>query len=190
MINVFISSLHCIRLRGFPVLVVPSPWCSEWLHVLSVFVAFVVEYAIRMRRVVICGLSGSTIFFFYFVLCLIPHDIRKKNVIAHKNMFWFSLQIERDMMKNVFRAPCKVPLLLLSDFNKTWIFSTDFIFLNTQASNIMQIRPAEAELFHAVGQTDMTKLILLLTLRLLMSYIYGAPIFDLSRSHTTTQHSR
>jgi len=30
----------------------------------------------------------------------------------------------------------------------------------------------------------------LLTFRLLMSYIYGAPIFDVSRSHTTTQHSR
>ena len=30
----------------------------------------------------------------------------------------------------------------------------------------------------------------LLTLRLVMSYIYGAPILDVSRSHTTTQHSR
>ena len=30
----------------------------------------------------------------------------------------------------------------------------------------------------------------LLTLRLLMSYIYGAPILDVSRSHTTTQYSR
>jgi hypothetical protein len=29
-----------------------------------------------------------------------------------------------------------------------------------------------------------------LTLRLLMSYIYGSPILDVSRSHTTTQHSR
>ena len=29
-----------------------------------------------------------------------------------------------------------------------------------------------------------------LTLRRLMSYIYGAPILDISRSHTTTQHSR
>jgi hypothetical protein len=28
------------------------------------------------------------------------------------------------------------------------------------------------------------------TLRLLMSYTYGAPILDVSRSHTTTQHSR
>ena len=30
----------------------------------------------------------------------------------------------------------------------------------------------------------------LLTLWWLMSYIYGAPILDVSRSHTTTQHSR
>jgi len=29
-----------------------------------------------------------------------------------------------------------------------------------------------------------------LTLSRLMSYIYGAPILDVSRSHTTTQHSR
>ena len=29
-----------------------------------------------------------------------------------------------------------------------------------------------------------------LTIRLLMSYIYGAHILDVSRSHTTTQHSR
>jgi len=30
----------------------------------------------------------------------------------------------------------------------------------------------------------------ILTLRRLMSHIYGAPILDVSRSHTTTQHSR
>ena len=35
---------------------------------------------------------------------------------------------------------------------------------------------------HSAGHT--------LTLRRLMSYIYGAPILDVSRSHTTTQHSR
>jgi len=29
-----------------------------------------------------------------------------------------------------------------------------------------------------------------LTFRLLMSCIYGAPILDVSRSHTTTHHSR
>ena len=30
----------------------------------------------------------------------------------------------------------------------------------------------------------------LLTFKRLMSYIYGAPILDVSRPHTTTQHSR
>ena len=30
----------------------------------------------------------------------------------------------------------------------------------------------------------------LLTLRQVMLYIYGAPILDVSRSHTTTHHSR
>ena len=36
---------------------------------------------------------------------------------------------------------------------------------------------------------EMTRKIALI-LRRLMSYIYGAPILDVSRSHTTTQHSR
>ena len=42
---------------------------------------------------------------------------------------------------------------------------------------------------HDYVVTTMTPL---LTLRRLMSYIYiyGAPILDVSRSHTTTQHSR
>ena len=31
---------------------------------------------------------------------------------------------------------------------------------------------------------------MILTLRSLTLYIYGAPILDVSRSHTTTQHSR
>ena len=51
--------------------------------------------------------------------------------------------------------------------------------------------------FHAsyVKEKIMIKLFVLfywnaLTLRRLMSYIYGAPILDVSRSHTTTQHSR
>ena len=46
---------------------------------------------------------------------------------------------------------------------------------------------------HAHTQTYIithAKLSICLTLRRLMSYIYGAPILDVSRSHTTTQHSR
>jgi len=40
-----------------------------------------------------------------------------------------------------------------------------------------------------IGKEHETQ-ITILTLRRLMSYIYGAPILDVSRSHTTTQHSR
>jgi len=43
---------------------------------------------------------------------------------------------------------------------------------------------------NSVPRPTYTDIILRLTLRRLMSYIYGAPILDVSRSHTTTQHSR
>jgi len=46
--------------------------------------------------------------------------------------------------------------LFLSNFNETWFFS-DRLSRNTQISNCMQIRPVGAELYHADGQTDMTK---------------------------------
>jgi hypothetical protein len=48
--------------------------------------------------------------------------------------------------------------LLLSDFNVTWIFQTDFqkIFNTT---NFIKIRLVGAELFHADWRTDMTMLI-------------------------------
>jgi len=71
-------------------------------------------------------------------------------------------------------------------------------------------RNLEADLPHCVRNVEEKNVLLfvaisslvleLLTLRLLMSYIYiyiytyiyiyGAPILDVSRSHTTTQHSQ
>jgi hypothetical protein len=44
--------------------------------------------------------------------------------------------------------------LFLSDFNEAWILPKNF-----QISNLMKIRLAGSELFHADGQTDMTILV-------------------------------
>jgi len=45
-------------------------------------------------------------------------------------------------------------------------------------------------LIRETGKLNWNVILLVLTFRVLMSYIYGAPILDVSRSHTTTQHSR
>ena len=46
---------------------------------------------------------------------------------------------------------------VLSDLNETQIFSTD-LKKNIKIQNFMKIRQVGAELFHADGQTDITKL--------------------------------
>ena len=101
--------------------------------------------------------------------------------------------------------------LLLYGFNETWNLLTDiwkkysYFKFHENLSGGNRVVPCRL----TDRQTDMTKLIFAfgnfadeakyekqtsqvteLTLRLLMSYIYGAPILDVSRSHTTTQHSR
>jgi len=59
----------------------------------------------------------------------------------------------------------------------------------------VQLRDASANAYRPAiltnsHSTDVNQIPRNLTLRRLMSYIYGAPILDVSRSHTTTQHSR
>ena len=75
----------------------------------------------------------------------------------------------------------------------TWVHSTPCLKTTEDAQNsycgmtqpfLQAIRkPPALKLFRMYPS-------LRLTLRRLMSYIYGAPILDVSRSHTTTQHSR
>jgi hypothetical protein len=118
----------------------------------------------RMRRIVNCGMPGSTAFFH-----IKQHDFRKKKLLDIKCVIWFSLQllsekfliptrIVRDMIKKSCRSPLEYPLFL-SDFNKSWIFSTGFRkVLRYQISwKSVQWQPSCS--MRADGWTDMTKLI-------------------------------
>jgi len=58
--------------------------------------------------------------------------------------------------------------------------------LNPELNPVCYLLALLAHHFLHVGRI----MVKLLTLRLLMLYIYGAPILDVSRSHTTSQHSR
>ena len=62
----------------------------------------------------------------------------------------------------------------------------DFNPLNPELNPIRYLLALLAHHFLHVSRIRVKSL----TLRLLMSYIYGAPILDVSRSHTTTQHIR
>jgi len=72
------------------------------------------------------------------------------------------------------------------NFILTHLFYSFFNPLNPELNPICYLLALLAQHFLHVSRIRVKSL----TLRLLMSYIYGAPILDVSRSHTTTQHSR
>jgi hypothetical protein len=86
-----------------------------------VSVALSIQHAMRMRHIVICGLSGCTILFPHY---LINGAIFGKMLLNTKCVFWFSVQLlsetflilrrnERDMIKSVYRSSCKVPVIVV-----------------------------------------------------------------------------
>ena len=83
-------------------------------------------------------------------------------------------------------------LLLLMSFSMYARLPNDLNPLNPELNPIWYLLALLAHHFLHVSRIRVKSL----TLRLLMSYIYiylyiyGAPILDVSRSHTTTQHSR
>jgi len=66
---------------------------------------------------------------------------------------------ERDVIRKVFRSSCIVPVIIVSDFNETWIFWVVFRKFR-KISYFIKIRLEGAELFNAerrMDSTDMAK---------------------------------
>jgi len=76
-----------------------------------VFVALVIQYAMRMHHIVVCGLSGPTIRIFPHYLCHKRQEFRKKELLTIKCVLVLPTnlsetlktlrRIERDMIKYV-----------------------------------------------------------------------------------------
>ena len=81
---------------------------------------------------------------------------------------------------------CWLLNLRLKEKSPNQILKTWFNPLNPELNPICYLLALLAHHFLHVSRIRVKSL----TRRLLMSYIYGAPILDVSRSHTTTQHSR
>ena len=89
------------------------------------------------------------------------HDFRKKEFLNTKSMFWFSPYQPSEMWYKMctHRSSCNVPAII-SDFNKTWIFSTDF----RKNSNIKfhgtpAIGGRDVPCWRTDGQIEKTKII-------------------------------
>jgi len=77
---------------------------------------------------------------------------------------------------------CHVPTTL----NYFWIYIARKRFWENSLFYCVKFLHKLRAFFEGIVSSEACRL----TLRRLMSYIHGAPILDVSRSHTTTQHSR
>jgi hypothetical protein len=118
-----------------------------------------------MRRIIVsCGLSGSAIFF--RIISQTARFSEKRH--PKRNVFSYSLQIlsktfiilrkiQRDTNTNVQSSSRNVTVILVW-FHLNLAILGRFL-KNTPTSDFMKIRPVGAQLFHADGRTDVTKLI-------------------------------
>jgi len=115
---VSLSGIHCERIVEI------SITYSKY-----VFVTTVIQHAMSMDHIVICGLSNLTIFFHitsyktWVGKKLIYH---KKCVLKFSaNIVWNISNSKKNLPRYVYWHLCKVPVIQ-SDFNETWIFPTSF----------------------------------------------------------------
>jgi len=98
----------------------------------------------------------------YFPHYLVNDAILEK-VTEHNFFLFYSLELlfetfvilrrnERDVTINVYWSSCKVPVILVR-FHRSLKFLNRFS-KNNQITNFKKINLVGAELFHAVGQTD------------------------------------
>ena len=124
-------------------------------------------------------------------VCLLHVAATHVVIIREARYEWW---IYRDFKKK-FSEPmhrCKI-LSIKNKWLKIRMFRSILIIfrellnpLNPELNSIFYLLALLAHHFLQVSRIRVKSL----TIRLLMSYIYGAPILDVSRSHTTTQHSR
>jgi hypothetical protein len=127
------------------------------------FVALDAKRELRLRHIFIYGISAFTV---SLTLSHTRHDFRKQVTGYKMCVLIFSAKIsetflilwrtERDMVKNVYRSLCTVPLILVRfQWNTKFL---DRLLKNTQILNFMKILLVRAVLFCVDRRTDMTKL--------------------------------
>ena len=134
----------------------------------------------------------------FMVRCFIKHRYTNTSVLM-ETMFWGAFAELRKVTENfaVSVRPYGTTRLPMDEFSRYFIFD---YFSKICRENPCLINPLNPELnpicylLALLGARHFLHVsrirVKLLTFRLLMSYIYGASILDVSRSHTTTQHSR
>jgi len=87
-----------------------------------VFVALCIQYAVRMRRIILSSVASLAVQYF----CTLSHKdtIFKKRIVENEKCilifstilsetFLILRRIERDMITNVYRSACKLPVFLV-----------------------------------------------------------------------------